>query len=126
MKPGILLHEDVIDVVGLLLRGGFVLGPDRLEADHFIGARKDIHQRGHQPLDGVGDIGRNRARAAVLRWHVLAHIAEIIIHRVGAIFHQPRRRDRRQRVGLLGGQHGFQIGIDIFVMGKSGLKGTGI
>ena len=67
MKPWVLLHEDVIDVVGLLGGCGFIFGADRLEAHDLVGAGKDIHQIRQQALDGVGDIGRDRARAAVLQ-----------------------------------------------------------
>jgi hypothetical protein len=38
------LHEDVVDVVGLLLGGGDILLADRLEADHLVGAGEDLHQ----------------------------------------------------------------------------------
>src|ERR1700676_5031933 len=36
-------------------------------------------------------------------------MAEIIIPRGGALSREPRRRNRRQRVSFLGGQHGFQV-----------------
>jgi hypothetical protein len=39
----ILLHEDVIDVIGLLLGRGHVLRSDRGEPHHLITAREDLH-----------------------------------------------------------------------------------
>jgi hypothetical protein len=42
-EAGVLLHEDVIDVVGLLLGGGNVLRPDRLEPHHLVSRREDVH-----------------------------------------------------------------------------------
>ncbi|MGO8912219.1 MAG: hypothetical protein ACLQDM_23220 [Bradyrhizobium sp.] len=47
----------MIDVIGLLRRGGLIFGADRFEADDFVGAGKYIHQIRHQSFDGVGYIG---------------------------------------------------------------------
>ena len=54
-EAGVLLHEDVIDVVGLLLGAGHVLRADRLELHDLVAAGEDVHQRGHQPFDRIGD-----------------------------------------------------------------------
>jgi len=76
---------------------------------HFVGAGENVHQVRHQAFDGVGDVGRHRARAAVLRRHVLAHIAKIIVHGIGALFREPGGGDRGKRVGFFGGKHGLEI-----------------
>ena len=48
-EAGILLHEDVIDVIRLLLRGGNILRPDRLEPHHLVARRKMSISAGISP-----------------------------------------------------------------------------
>ena len=119
-KAGILLHEDVIDVIRLLLGGGDILRPDRLEPHHLVARREDVHQRRHQPFHRVGDIGRHRLRAAVRRRHVARHVAEVVVERGRALLRQLGRRHRGQGIGLLRGEQRAQIGIGHFRHGCSG------
>ena len=119
-EAGVLLHEDVIDVVRLLLGGGNVLRPDRLEPHHLVARREDVHQRRHHAFDGVGDVGRHRLRAAVGRRHVARHVAEVIVERGRALFRQLGRRHRGQGVGLFRGEHRSQLCIGHFGHGGSG------
>ena len=119
-EAGVLLHEDVIDVVRLLLGGGNVLRPDRLEPHHLVAGREDVHQRRHQAFDRVGDVGRHRLRAAVGRRHVARHVAEVIVERGRALLRQLGRRHRGQGVGLLRGEHRSQLCIGHFRHGGSG------
>ena len=121
-KAGILLHEDVIDVIRLLLGGGNILRPDRLEPNHLVARREDVHQRRHQPFHRVGDIGRHRLRPAVRRRHVARHVAEVVVERGGALLRQLGRRHRGQGIGLLRGEQRAQIGIGHFRHGGSGLQ----
>ena len=121
-KAGILLHEDVIDVIRLLLGGGNILRPDRLEPHHLVARREDVHQRRHQPFHRVGDIGRHRLRPAVRRRHVARHVAEVVVERGRALLRQLGRRHRGQGIGLLRGEQRAQIGIGHFRHGGSGLQ----
>jgi hypothetical protein len=121
-KTGILLHEDVIDVIRLLLGGGNILRPDRLEPHHLVARREDVHQRRHQPFDRVGDIGGHRLRAAVRRRHVARHVAEIVVERGRTLLRQLGRRHRGQGIGLLRGEQRAQIGIGHFRHVGSGLE----
>ena len=118
-EAGVLLHEDVIDVVGLLLGGGNVLRTDRLEPHHLVAGREDVHQRRHQAFHRVGDVGRHRLRAAVGRRHVARHVAEVIVERGRALLRQLGRRHRGQGVGLLRGEHRSQLCIGHFRHGCS-------
>ena len=52
----------------------------------------------------------DQRKAAVLRRHVLAHVAEIIIHRIGTILGEPRCGQRCERIGLLGDEHRLEVG----------------
>ena len=118
-EAGVLLHEDVIDVVRLLLGGGNVLRPDRLEPHHLVAGREDVHQRRHQAFHRVGDVGRHRLRAAVRRRHVARHVAEVIVERGCALFRQLGRRHRGQGIGLFRGEHRSQLCIGHFRHGCS-------
>jgi hypothetical protein len=103
----------MVDVIGLLLRGLFVLGADRLEPDNLVRARKDIHQARHQPFDGVGHIGRDRLGPAFLRRHVLVHVAEVVVHRLGAVLGELGRRSRPSASAAFawaGGRSAFACG----------------
>jgi hypothetical protein len=108
-ETGILLHEDVVDVVGLLLGGGHVLGSDRRELHHLLARGEDLHQRRHQAFDGVGDVARDRLRAPIGGRHVLRHVAHVIVERGRALVGKLACRHGRERVVALGRQQGLEI-----------------
>jgi hypothetical protein len=105
----VLLHEDVIDVIGLLLGGGHVFRPDRRELHHVLAARENVHQRRHQPFDGVGNVERHRLGAAVRGRHVFRHVAHVVVERARPLVGELARRHRRQRVVALGREQRLQI-----------------
>jgi hypothetical protein len=110
-EAGIDLHEHVVDVVGLLLGRRHVARPDRIEPDHVVAAAEDLDQRRHQALDGVGDVGRHRARAPLGHRHVACHVAEVVVHGVGALGAElGRSGERGERVGVFGREHRLELG----------------
>ena len=109
-ETGVLLHEHVVDVVGLLLGRRHILGPERLEPHHVVAAGENLHQRGHQAVDGVGHVGRHRARAALLGRHVVAHVAVVVVHGMGALGRKLGGAHGGERIQLLGREHGLELG----------------
>jgi len=105
----VLLHEDVVDVIGLLLGGGHVLRPDRGKPHHLVARGENLHQRRHQAFDGVGDVARDCFGAPVRGRHVLRHVAHVIVERRRAFVGELRCGHRRKRVIALGGQQRLEI-----------------
>src|SRR5262249_45850750 len=103
------LHEDVVDLIGLLLGGGDVLRADRRELHHLVARGEDLHQRRHQPFDRVGDVARDRLRAPVRGRHVLRHVAHVVVERGGAFVGELTRRHGRERVVALDRKQGLEI-----------------
>ena len=100
-KPVVLLHEHVVDVIGLLFGGGDVFRPHGGELHHLFPRRENFHQRRHQAFDRVGDIARDRLAAAVWSRHVFRHVAHVVVERRGALVGKLRRRHGGQRVVTL-------------------------
>jgi hypothetical protein len=100
-KAVVLLHEDVVDVIGFLLGGGDVLWADRRELHHLFAGSENLHQRRHQAFDRVGDVARDRLAAPVRSRHVFCHVAHVVIQRRGALVGELRGRHGGQRVVAL-------------------------
>ena len=56
-EPVVLVHEHVIDVVGLLLSRVDVLRTVRLKAHHRVSATEDVHEGRHDALNHLHDVG---------------------------------------------------------------------
>jgi len=99
----------MVDVIRLLLGGGDVLGPDRRELHDLVTRGEDVHQRRHQPFDRIGDVARDRLRAAVWGRHVLRHVAHVVVERGRAFIRELACRHGRERVVTLSRKQGLEI-----------------
>jgi hypothetical protein len=68
--------EDVVHVVGRLLRGVLVVGAEGLEAHHLARAEEDAQQVGQQRVDHLRHVAADHAAAAV---HLVAERPAVVV-----------------------------------------------
>ena len=79
-KPGVLLHEDVVDEVGCLLGSRHIFSVLRDKLQNLVAARENTEQRRKHRQNGVTHLGHHDLRAAILL--VSEQVAEVIRHRL--------------------------------------------
>ena len=77
-EAGVFLEHHVIGVIGLLLGGLLIAGPDRHEGGDVIATGKNLHQIGQHRLDCISNVARYRLGAVGKRLHV-RHAALVIV-----------------------------------------------
>src|SRR5690348_17784432 len=87
-EAGVILGEDILDVVGRLRRLLDGVGAGRDELDRVLGAEDDAEERRHDGVDAVGNGPDDELRPSFLL--VAERLAEVVLGRLRAVL-----RDRK-------------------------------
>ena len=81
-KTVVVAVEDVVAIVGCLLRSLDVLGTLRHKLDHVLGVEKDAHQAGHHGAHRIAHLHRYHLAAPILL--VTKQVATVILRTLGS------------------------------------------